>query len=94
MADTIRDNPALHRFELEVDGVIAFSEYKRKDGVVTFIHTEVPDSLGGKGVGSKLAKGALDAVRAAGEKVIARCPFIAAYIKKHTEYQDLLIAAS
>lgn len=94
MADTVRDNPALHRFELEVDGVVAFSEYKRKDGVVTFIHTEVPDSLGGKGVGSKLAKGALDAVRAAGEKVIARCPFIAAYIKKHAEYQDLLVAAS
>lgn len=94
MADTVRDNPALHRFELEVDGVVAFSEYKRKDGVVTFIHTEVPDALGGKGVGSKLAKGALDAVRAAGEKVIARCPFIAAYIKKHAEYQDLLVAAS
>jgi predicted GNAT family acetyltransferase len=87
---TVRDNPALHRFELDVDGVIAFSEYRHKAGVVTFIHTEVPESLGGKGVGSKLARGALDLVRARGEKVIAKCPFIAAFIKKHAEYQDLL----
>jgi hypothetical protein len=57
---------------------------------VTFIHTKVPDSLAGKGVGSALAKGALDQVRAKGEKVIARCPFIAGYIAKHAEYQDLI----
>jgi predicted GNAT family acetyltransferase len=87
---TVHDNPARHRFELDVDGVIAFSEYSRKPGVVTFIHTLVPDELGGKGVGSKLARGALDLVRARGEKVIAKCPFIAAFIKKHAEYQDLL----
>ncbi len=87
---TVHDNPALNRFELEVDGVIAFSEYRHKPGVVTFIHTLVPDELGGKGVGSKLARGALDMVRARGEKVIAKCPFIAAFIKKHAEYQDLL----
>jgi predicted GNAT family acetyltransferase len=93
MTEIVRDNPARNRFELEVDGVVAFSEYRRKAGVVTFIHTEVPDSLGGKGVGSRLAKGALDLVRASGEKVIARCPFIAAYLKKHAEYQDLLVAA-
>lgn len=87
---TVRDNTALRRFELEVDGITAFSEYRRKDGVVTFIHTEVPESLGGKGVGSKLARGALDLVRASGEKVVAKCPFIAAFIKKNAEYQDLL----
>lgn len=87
---TVRDNPALHRFELDVDGVIAFSEYRRKADIVTFIHTEVPESLGGKGVGSQLARGALDLVRARGEKVIAKCPFIAAFIRKHAEYQDLL----
>lgn len=87
---TVRDNEAKHRFELDVDGVTAFSEYRRKTGVVTFIHTEVPEALGGKGVGTKLARGALDMVRARGEKVIAKCPFIAAFIKKHAEYQDLL----
>jgi predicted GNAT family acetyltransferase len=92
MASDVRDNQEHHRFELEVEGVTAFSEYSRKSGVVTFIHTEVPDALSGKGVGSRLAKGALDLVRSRGEKVIAKCPFIAAYIQKHAEYQDLLTA--
>lgn len=91
MTSDVRDNTALHRFEIEVDGVVAFSVYRRAHGVITFIHTEVPDALAGKGVGSKLAKGALELVRARGEKVIAECPFIAAYIQKHPEVQDLLI---
>ena len=91
MASEVHDNPAKHRYELDVDGVTAFSVYKRAPGVITFIHTEVPDALAGKGVGSKLARGALDDVRAKGEKVIAECPFIAAFIGKHAAYQDLLV---
>jgi uncharacterized protein len=90
MASTVHDNKNLHRFELTIGGVTAFSEYTREPGVVTFVHTEVPEALSGKGVGSALARGALDLVRARGEKVIAHCPFIAAFIKKHAEYQDLL----
>lgn len=86
----VRDNPGAQRYELEVDGAVAFATYDRKDGIVTFLHTKVPDSLAGKGVGSALAKGALDQVRARGEKVIARCPFIAGNIAKHAEYQDLI----
>ena len=90
MASTVHDNKARHRFELEVDGHTAFAEYTHKPGIVTFVHTEVPEALAGKGVGSQLAREALDMVRARGERVIAHCPFIAAYIKKHAEYQDLL----
>jgi predicted GNAT family acetyltransferase len=89
MTSTVRDNPSRHRFEFEVDGAIAFSVYRHKPGVVTFVHTEVPDALSGRGIGSKLAQGALEIVRDRGEKVIAECPFIAAYIKKHPEFQDL-----
>ena len=91
MTSTVRDNRSRHRFELDVDGVIAFSVYRHKPGVVTFVHTEVPDALSGRGVGSQLAQGALEIVRARGEKVIAECPFIASYIKKHPEFQDLLV---
>jgi predicted GNAT family acetyltransferase len=58
--------------------------------VITFIHTEVPPELGGKGVGSKLVQGAIDQVRAEGMKVIPGCPFIKAWIGKHPEYKDLL----
>ncbi|MGE3148264.1 MAG: GNAT family N-acetyltransferase [Pseudorhodoplanes sp.] len=78
------------RFELEADGHTAFAHYTLKPGVITFTHTIVPKELGGRGIGSQLAKGALDSVRAQGLKVVAQCPFIAAYIGKHPEYQDLL----
>ncbi len=90
MNDTVSDNPAQQRYELAVDGHVAASYYEIADGVITFVHTEVPPELGGKGIGSKLIKGALDQVRAGGLKVIAQCPFVKAYIEKHSEYADLL----
>ena len=90
MNDTVSDNPAQQRYELAVDGHVAASYYEIADGVITFVHTEVPPELGGKGIGSKLIKGALDQVRAEGLKVIAQCPFVKAHIEKHPEYADLL----
>ena len=89
MSDIV-NNKAHHRYELAVDGHIAATYYKIADGVITFIHTEVPPELGGKGIGSKLIKGALDQVRSEGLKVIAQCPFVKAYIDKHPDYADLL----
>jgi predicted GNAT family acetyltransferase len=90
MTDAVRDNPAEHRYELEVEGHLAATYYTLADGVITFVHTEVPDALGGRGVGSKLVKGALDHVRSRGLKVVAQCPFVKAYIEKHPDYADLL----
>ena len=84
------DNRERHRFELEVEGVIAFASYEREDGIVTFTHTIVPAKLQGRGIGSKLIKGALAVVRAEGLKVAPECPFVRAYIEKHPEQQDLL----
>jgi uncharacterized protein len=86
----IVNNKTRHRYELAADGHIAATYYAIADGVVTFIHTEVPPELGGKGIGSKLIKGALDQVRADGLKVIAQCPFVKAYIDKHADCADLL----
>jgi uncharacterized protein len=89
MTDVV-NNRAHQRYELTVDGHLAATYYKLSDGVITFIHTDVPPELGGKGVGSALIKGALDQVRAEGLKVIPECPFVKAYIGKHAEYADLL----
>lgn len=89
MSDII-DNRAHHRFELDVDGHVAMSFYKLADGVITFVHTEVPPELGGRGIGSRLVKGALDEVRRQGLKVVAQCPFVGGFIAKHPEFQDLL----
>ena len=91
MTDLIRDNRALHRFELDVDGKTAVSYYKLAGGVITFTHTEVPQELSGQGIGSRLARGALESARAQNLKVVARCPFISAYIAKHPEFSDLLL---
>jgi uncharacterized protein len=92
MPDVV-NNKAHHRYELAIDGHVAATYYEVADSVITFIHTEVPPELGGKGIGSKLVKGALDLARAEGLKVIAQCPFVKAYIDKHAEYADLLKSA-
>ena len=89
MSNNVRDNNKLHRFELDTDGHIAFSEYKRTDGMLTIRHTEVPKELEGRGIGSALIRGVLDAARAEGLKVNALCPFAKAYIERHSEYADL-----
>ncbi|WP_213741828.1 GNAT family N-acetyltransferase [Bradyrhizobium sp. dw_411] len=84
------NNISKHRYELAVEGHIAASYYTLADGVITFVHTVVPPELGGKGIGSKLIRGALDQVRSDGLKVIPECPFVKAFIEKHAAYQDLL----
>jgi predicted GNAT family acetyltransferase len=89
MSDIV-DNKAHHRFELVVEGHLAAAYYKVDGNVITFVHTEVPPELGGKGVGSKLVQAALDQVGAEGMKVIAECPFVKAWIGKHPEYKGLL----
>jgi predicted GNAT family acetyltransferase len=81
------------RYVISVDGVDAgFSNYHLQDGVVTFMHTEVDPGFEGQGLGSTLAREALDDARARGLKVKALCPFIASYIKRHPEFQDILVA--
>ena len=84
------NNRTEHRYELAVDGHIAASYYELAGPVITFVHTEVPPELGGKGIGSRLIGGALDQARSEGLKVVAQCPFVKAYIDKHPDYADLL----
>jgi predicted GNAT family acetyltransferase len=84
------DNPEKHRYEISVDGYTAFTTYRIADGVITFAHTEVPPEFRGKGIGSRLVRGELEAARARGLKVMPRCEFVAGYIDKHPEFRDLL----
>ena len=90
MSGAIRDNTADHRFELDLDGGMAMMYYRLEPGVITLLHTEVPPALGGHGIGSGLVRGVLDIVRARGLKVVAKCPFVAAYMGRHPEYNDLI----
>ncbi|HEY0219780.1 MAG TPA: GNAT family N-acetyltransferase [Afipia sp.] len=89
MSDDVLNNPTKSRYELDVDGHIAAAYYTLKDGVITFTHTEVPKELEGRGIGSRLVKGALEQVRARGLKIVPQCPFVDGYIGKHPEFTDL-----
>src|SRR5262245_38319999 len=93
-AITVQDAPERHRYEVTVDGDLAgFAVYEdRADGVRVFTHSEVSDAYEGRGVGSALARGALDEVRGSGRRLVPRCPFIAAFVRRHAEYQDLVAA--
>ena len=86
----VKDNPALGRFEMGGGDSTAFVEYRRAGDRIVLVHTEVPQALSGQGVGSKLVRGTLDAVRTEGLKVVPRCEFVAAHIERHPEYRDLL----
>jgi predicted GNAT family acetyltransferase len=94
----VTDNTAAKRFEVRVDGVLAgFAAYLLhpgfgdRPGVVVFTHTEVEPDFQGQGVAQELAARALDEVRAHGLKAQPLCPFIASYIRRHPEYEDLVV---
>jgi predicted GNAT family acetyltransferase len=89
-ADKIVENAALHRFELERDGETAFVLYSKTQNVIKLIHTEVPDALRGKGVGSKLVGGVLRQAEQAKLSVIPSCPFVAQYVKRHPEFASIV----
>ena len=87
----VRDNPERHRFEIELgNGEFAFAAYNLLPGAIRFTHTEVPESHGGRGLGTALIKAGLAAARERGLKVIPICPFFRAYLKKHAEEQDIV----
>ncbi|HSV80551.1 MAG TPA: GNAT family N-acetyltransferase [Ramlibacter sp.] len=88
---TFHDNPSAHRFEALVDGnVAAYAEYNTLKNGLLFTHTEVMPQYEGLGLGSQLARFALEAVRDRGLHAIPVCQFIAGYIRRHPEYLDLL----
>jgi hypothetical protein len=73
------------RFEMAVDGHTAFITFRRSDGTITLVHTEVPEELGGRGVGTKLVAEALAYVRDNGLSLVAECPFVRRYLKRHPD---------
>jgi uncharacterized protein len=91
-ADVV-DVPEASRYELRLDGrLVGVAAYRRRDGRMSFIHTEVDESCEGRGYGSRLAAAALDDARRQGLEIVPLCPFIAHYIERHPEYQQLVAA--
>lgn len=88
----VRHEPDRSRFVVYLDDEDqpATARYRRKDNTITLLSTDVPEAAEGEGVGSALARAALDYARAEHLRVVPRCPFMAAYIERHPEYQDLV----
>jgi uncharacterized protein len=85
------DVPEASRYELRLDGrLVGVAAYRRRDGVIVFMHTTVDKSQAGHGFGSRLARAALDDARRQGLEVVPLCPFIAHYIQQHPEYAELV----
>jgi len=90
MPDVV-DNTAAHRLEINDGGHIAFLTYRMKGDAIEYMHSETPPELQGRGYASALAKFALEREKASGRKVIASCPFVRAYVKRHPEYASVLL---
>jgi predicted GNAT family acetyltransferase len=92
MPTEVSQDASMNRFELLVDGTsVGEVDYQERDGAIIFTHTEIDPDQRGAGLGSELARGALNLVRAESEaRVVAACPFIAAWITKNPSYADLL----
>ena len=93
MSQELVDNRARSRYEFNSDGAVSFIDYRRAPGVIALTHAEVPPALEGRGIGSRMVRAVLDDVRAHGERVIAKCSFVAAFIRRHGEYQDMLASS-
>lgn len=87
----VTDNPEQHRFELPIENhAIAVAYYRIEGDRVVLTHTEVPQQFSGQGIGSRLARGVFDAVRASGRKAVVKCPFMGSFAARHLEYSDIV----
>lgn len=89
---SVTNNTEAQRFEAQLGDDRAVAEYHLKNDVIIFTHTEVPEVMEGKGVAGKLIKTALDTAKAEHYQVVPLCPFVAAYIKRHPDYRNLVMS--
>lgn len=90
-AHLVTNNPEKSRYEIHVDGLLAgFTEYVDQGDLLVFPHTEIAPDYSGQGLAAILVTEALDDVRAKGRVIRPVCPYVAAFIAKHPDYQDLV----
>jgi hypothetical protein len=90
----VNNNRSAQRYEVQLDGALAMIDYRLGDQKIIFTHAEVPPAFRGQGIAQKMAHTALEEARAQHQKVVPLCPFVAQYIRRHPEYQDLVDSAS
>ena len=85
---TVRHNAAESRYELDTEHGLAVAIYREQGDRAIFTHTEVPPPDEGKGIGARLVRAALDDARQRGFKIVPACSFVAAFVRRHPEYND------
>jgi predicted GNAT family acetyltransferase len=90
MSEQIIDNPEKKRFELDIDGKVAFATYRREGGVLYIPHVESPPSLRGTGAAGRLMQGVTELARAQNLRIVPICSYAAAWMRRHRDSQDLL----
>ena len=85
---TVRRNAAENRYELDTEHGLAVAVYREQGDRAIFTHTEVPPADEGKGIGARLVRAALDDTRKRGFKIVPACSFVAAFMRRHPEYND------
>lgn len=86
----VSHNPGASRYEAVVDGHLSVCEYELDGTRMIFTHTVVPPELRGRGIAEQLVRTALADARAAGRQVVPACSYVARFIERHREFQDLL----
>lgn len=86
----VKDNAVESRFELDVDGHIAFATYRRDGETLVIRHVEAPPALRGKGVADKLMQGIAEIARVGHLKILPRCSYAYSWMRRHSAHHDLL----
>jgi predicted GNAT family acetyltransferase len=86
----LRDNLAVHRFEMEEGGHVVFADYRRVAGRLIIDHVEAAPVLRGTGAAGRFMEGLAAQARAAGEKIVPLCGYAAAWLHRHAEHRDLI----
>jgi len=85
------NNSVNQQFEVHLDGEIAVLQYRFQNDLIWLMHTEVPKKMEGKGIASILARYGLEWAKANDKKVKVICPFVAVFLKRHPEYNDIVV---
>jgi uncharacterized protein len=83
MTSSVTDNRDDFRLEIHEDGALAELVYRTRAGRLIAVHTEVPDALGGRGLGGQLVLAAIDKAAREGMTLVPLCPFARSWLKRH-----------
>lgn len=86
----VYNNIERQRYEVYIEGTVAFMEYRDGEDVRYYTHTEVPPAYEGYGIASQMAKIILEDAEQEHLSIIPLCPFLRGYIERHPEYKSLI----